>query len=271
MLPAMSQRASFLGLEHALIGMIHLPALPGTPRSQCPVDQIAAHAAGEAKQLADAGFDAVLVENMHDAPYLLREVGPEITAAVTACVVAVRAAVRVPVGVQILAGANRAALAAAHAGGGAFMRAEGFIFSAVADEGLITEADAGALLRERRRIGAEGVLIAADIQKKHSSHALTHDLDLAAHARAAEFCGADAIVITGSETGRPTSMADLKAAQGATRLPLLVGSGATAESLPRLFECATAVIVGTALKRDGHWANPLDPARVDAMVRARGR
>jgi len=254
--------------------MIHVPALPGTPRASMPVDQIAAHAADEAKRLADAGFDALIVENMHDAPYLLREVGPEIVSAMTACVMAVRSAVsgkaRMPIGVQILAGANRAALAVANAGGGAFIRAEGFIFSAVADEGVMIEADAGALLRYRKQIGADHVLVIADIQKKHSSHALTHDLDLAAHARAAEFCGADAIIVTGSETGKATSMADLKAAREATTLPLLVGSGATPETLPRLFECADAVIVGTALKRDGRWSNPLDMARVHAMVKARG-
>lgn len=263
--------ASFLGLHRALIGMIHVQALPGTPRAALPVEQIATRAAAEAKQLAGAGFDALLVENMHDAPYLGREVGHEITAAMTACLLAVRAAAPVPIGVQILGGANRAALATAHAGGGAFIRAEGFIFSAVADEGLMLEADAGPLLRYRRQIGAQGVLVVADIQKKHSSHALTHDLDLAAHARAAEFFGADAIIVTGAETGKATAAADLRAAREATRLPLLVGSGATPDALPRLFEFADAVIVGSALKRDGHWANPLDMARVDAMVRARGR
>jgi len=254
-----------------LIGMVHVLALPGTPRSALPVDQIAARAAAEAKLLADAGFDALLVENMHDAPYLAREVGHEITAAMTACVLAVRGAARIPVGVQVLGGANHSALAVAHAAGGAFIRAEGFVFSAVADEGLLADADAGPLLRHRRHIGAERVLIAADIQKKHSSHALTHDIDLAAHARAAEFFGAEALIVTGAETGKATAYADLKATREATPLPLIVGSGATPETLPRLFECADAVIVGSALKQEGRWSNQLDMARVDAMVRARGR
>lgn len=266
----MTQRPTFLGADRALIGMVHVQALPGTPRSSNSVEAIAAAAAAEARQLADAGFDALLVENMHDAPYLSRHVGPEITAAMTACLLAVRAVVKVPVGIQILGGANQAALAAAHAGGGAFVRAESFVFGAVADEGIM-DADAGPLLRYRRQIDAGGVLIAADIQKKHSSHAITHDLDLAAHARAAEFFGADAIIVTGAETGKATRYEDLRAARDATKLPLLVGSGATPETLPRLFECATAVIVGSALKRDGRWSNPLDAARVSAMVKARGR
>lgn len=266
----MTSKPSFLGLHRALIGMVHVRALPGTPRAAMPVEQLAKEAAQEAKLLADAGFDALIVENMHDAPYLARDVGPEIVAAMTACTLAVVAAAKVPVGVQILGGANRAAMAAALAGGGAFIRAEGFVFSAVADEGLLVEADAGPLLRYRRQIGAERVLVAADIRKKHSSHALTRDVDIAAHARAAEFFGADALIVTGPETGKPAALADLRAVRGACTRPLLVGSGATPETLPQLFEFADAVIVGSSLKRDGHWAQPLDHARVDAMARARG-
>jgi len=250
--------------------MLHVRALPGTPRAEMPIDSIAAEAARDAAQLAGAGFDALIVENMHDAPYLSRDVGPEIVAAMTACTLAVTAAAKVPVGVQILGGANRAALAAALAGRAAFIRAEGFVFSAVADEGLLADADAGPLLRYRRQIGADGIRVAADIRKKHSSHALTQDVDIASHARAAEFFGADALIVTGPETGKPASMADLKAVRAASTLPLLVGSGATPDTLPQLFEFADAVIVGSALKRDGHWSKPLDPRRVDAMTRARG-
>ena len=101
-----------------LIGMVHLAALPGSPRSSLRVERIARLAAAEAIVLQDAGFDAVLVENMHDLPYLRREVGSEVIAAMSACVLCVRAAVAIPVGVQILAGANRAAMAVANACGG---------------------------------------------------------------------------------------------------------------------------------------------------------
>ena len=156
------------GREKALIGMVHvqaLPGAPGAPGSGLSVEAIAAQAVEEARMLIDAGFSGLLLENMHDVPYLLREVGPEVVAAMTAVGAAVREAVRdVPLGIQILAGANRAALAVAHAIGAQFIRAEGFVFSSIADEGLLAEADAGPLLRERKRIGAENVKILADIK-----------------------------------------------------------------------------------------------------------
>ena len=84
-----------------------------------------------------------MIENMHDRPYLRQSVGPEVTATMAAVLDAIRRAVDVPLGVQILAGANREALAVAFAGGASFIRAENFVFAHVADEGLMPDADAG--------------------------------------------------------------------------------------------------------------------------------
>jgi len=251
-----------------LIGMVHLDALPGTPQSAHRVEHIAKKAAVEARMLQEAGFDAVLVENMHDVPYMRRDVGAEIIAAMSACVLCVRAAVRVPVGVQILAGANRAAIAVANACGGSFIRAEGFHLATVADEGLLDEADAGPLLRFRRTIGAERLLIAVDVMKKHSSHAITSDLDLHAHVKTAQFMGADAVIVTGSATGEPVDLHDLRVVREATKLPVIVGSGATIESAAQLLRIADAIIVGSSIKRGGVWSKPIDAAAARAFVKA---
>jgi membrane complex biogenesis BtpA family protein len=254
-----------------LIGMVHVDALPGTPRAALSPAEIARRAAREARVLVEAGFDAILVENMHDVPYLRREVGPEIVSAMTRAVGAVvEAAGSLPVGVQVLAGANRAALSIAHATGARFIRAEGFSYAAVADEGLLDEADAGPLLRFRRMIGADSVAIWTDVRKKHSAHALTGDLVLADLVSGTHFMGADAVIITGSHTGQAVSAHDLDAARHASPLPVAVGSGATPESLPGLLDRCDAVIVGSAIKVDGHWANDIDPARAKAFVEARG-
>ena len=145
---------SIINKSNALIGMVHLQPLPGTPNSSKTTQQIVDIAVDEATKLVEYGFDSVLIENMHDAPYLLREVGPEIVATMTVAAQAIVDAVDVPVGVQILAGANKAALAVALATGCHFIRAEGFAFASVADEGIMDVADAGPLLRERRRIEA---------------------------------------------------------------------------------------------------------------------
>ncbi len=267
----MALGVDIFGVPKALVGMVHVGALPGTPGSALTVSQIAGQAVEEAWLLAEAGFDAIIVENMHDTPYLLREVGPEIVAAMTVVADAVREAVSVPLGVQILAGANRAALSVAHAVGAQFIRAEGFVFASVADEGLLAQADAGPLLRFRRQIGADEVKVITDIKKKHSAHAITGDVGLAETARAAEFFGADGVIVTGTATGRPTSVDDLREVRMATKLGLAVGSGATPDTMRELFQYADAVIVGSWYKQRGDWKNPPDPIRVKELVQAANR
>jgi len=257
----MADFRKIINKQKALIGMVHLHALPGTSKSEKKPQQIVDIAVDEATKLVEFGFDAVLIENMHDTPYLLREVGSEIVAAMTVAMQAVVDVVDVPVGIQILAGANKAAIAVAHATGAHFIRAEGFAFASVADEGIIDVADAGPLLRERRRIDADEIAILADIQKKHSSHALTADLTIGDHARGADFMGADGVIVTGSHTGHAVDLTQLREVRGATELPILVGSGVTPKNVKELFKFADAAIVGSSIKQGGNWANNLDATR----------
>lgn len=264
----MKQTADIFGRSQALVGMVHVQALPGSPRHRLNMSEITAQAVDEAKLLVDSGFDALLIENMHDVPYLRRDVGPEVIAAMTRVCEAVRRAVDVPLGVQILAGANKASLAVAHTVGAQFIRAEGFVFASVADEGLIEDADAGPLLRYRKAIGADSVAILADIQKKHSAHAITADVAMCEQAKAAEFFGADGLIVTGISTGQAIRLDDLGTARVASNLPLLVGSGVTPTSVDDLFAYADALIVGSWYKRDGLWSNEPDINRAKQLVQA---
>lgn len=253
----------------SLIGMVHVGALPGTPRGSEDLDCITTRACDEARLLEDAGFDGIIIENMHDRPYLHGDkMGPEIVAAMTFISAKVAEAIDIPFGVQILSGGNRHALAVAHATGGRFIRCENFVFSHVADEGLLPEAEAGALLRYRLAIGAEQVAVCCDVKKKHASHAITADLTLADCIEAAEFFGADAIIITGTATGKPASIEDVALARRTTHLPVLVGSGVTPDTVAPLLDHADALIIGSYLKREGLWSNPLDPHRCETIVNA---
>ena len=256
-------------VQKPVIGMVHLGALPGTPAARLEPAELRARAVAEARLYAAAGVDGLIIENMSDLPYLKGAVGPEVTALMAVVAHQIRACFEGPVGVQVLAGANSAALAIAHAAGLDFIRAEGFVFAHVGDEGL-HEACAGALLRERKRLGAERVLVLCDIKKKHSAHALTADVDLAETARAAELFRADGLIVTGAATGAATSLADLAAARAACGLPVLVGSGVGPEQLEALWSCCDGVIVGSHFKVGGRWDGALDCARVEAfMARAR--
>ena len=260
---AISQNA-----PRGIVGMVHVGALPGTPRAHLAPAGIVAQAVREARTLREAGFDAVMIENMHDRPYLGGGIGPEVVACMAAVAAAVRAAVDAPVGIQVLGGGSREALAVAHAAGLDFVRAENFVFAHVADEGLMAEAAAGPLLRYRKAIGAERVSIHADIKKKHASHAVTADIDIAACARAAEFFLADGVIVTGTETGAAVDERELAAVRAATRLHVMTGSGADAGSVARLLAAADAVIVGSSIKEGGRWENPVCPRRAGEFAQA---
>jgi membrane complex biogenesis BtpA family protein len=220
----------------------------------------------EARVYRDAGFTALALENMHDRPYLKGGVGPEITAAMTALAREVKRQTGLVVGVQVLAAANREALAAAYAAGADFVRVEGFVFAHVADEGLI-QSCAGELLRYRRTIGADRVLVFADVKKKHSAHAITADVSLVETARTAEFFLADGVIVTGATTGEAASSEELRDVAQAVHIPVLVGSGVTPANVAQ-FPNAHGFIVGSSMKQDGLWSNPLDPRAVRAMARA---
>jgi|ERR1019366_1295310 membrane complex biogenesis BtpA family protein len=253
-----------------VIGMIHLAALPGTPANRLTLLQIEKPAVREAKLLRDAGVHGLMIENMHDTPYLRGRVGPEIVAAMAIIARAVKQTAELPCGVQILAGANLEAMAVAHAAGLEFIRAEGFAFAHVADEGFI-QSSAAELLRFRHTIGADNVQVWTDVKKKHSSHAITADVDIGETAHAVEFMRGDAVIVTGVVTGDAPQEADLLAVKKKTHLPVYLGSGVTAANLEKYFAAADGFIIGSEFKQGGHWARPVDAKRVERFMAAHRR
>jgi membrane complex biogenesis BtpA family protein len=247
--------------SHPVIGMIHVRALPGTPKNSLDINQIIDIALEEAKIYKNAGIDSIMLENMHDIPYLKNEVGHEISTAMALVCHAVKQEVNLPIGIQILAGANKAALAVAKNAGLEYIRAEGFVFGHVADEGYI-DSQAAELIRYRKQIGAEHIAIFADIKKKHSSHALTADVSIADTAHAAGFFLSDGVIVTGSRTGSSTNLQDIEEVKSGTQLPVIIGSGVTYDNLDTYFNISNALIVGSYFKKEGNWNNELDEKRI---------
>ncbi|XP_056381652.1 uncharacterized protein F13E9.13, mitochondrial-like isoform X2 [Hyla sarda] len=257
---AMTFLQLFGRMKSVVIGMVHLKALPGTPRGTLPVAQILEDACKEAEIYRKAGIDGLMVENMNDIPYTLH-VGPEVTASMaTVCAAVKQICPRLPLGVQVLACANQQALAVALAAGADFVRAESFVFSHVADEGLVN-ACAGELLRYRKAIGADHIQIFADIKKKHSSHAMTSDISISEMGKAAEFFLADGVILTGAATGQEADPRELKEVQRSVRIPVLIGSGVTLDNVEKYID-ANALIIGSYFKHQGDWRNCVDYDKV---------
>ena len=249
----------------AVIGMIHLQALPGSPLSRYSVEHISSMALNELELYQKAGLDCVIVENMHDVPYLKRDIPLQSFAAFAIVASRLRAETDLPLGIQVLAGANKAALVIAKVAGLDFIRAEGFVYGHLADEGYM-ESDAGELLRYRKELAAEDIGIFCDIKKKHASHAITGDLSIGEVATAAEFFRSDGLIVTGSSTGLACDPKDLREVRQASKLPLLIGSGIRVDNLKSYWNLADAFVVGSYFKEDGVWSKSLSPKRISAFM-----
>lgn len=247
--------------------MVHVRALPGTPKNNQSIKSIIAEAVSDAKILEQEGVDAIMIENMHDRPYLNRIVGAEIVAAMTAVAYELRKSISIPMGIQILAGANKEALAVAMAADFEFIRAEGFVFGHLADEGMINS-DAGELLRYRKQIDAGHIQIFTDVKKKHASHALTADISIEETAKAAEFFLIDGVIVTGSATGEQASVEEVKVVKSQVNGAVLIGSGINKKNIGEYWVHADGFIVGSSLKKDGNWENMVDKKRVKEFMTA---
>ena len=251
--------------KKVVVGVIHLQALPGTPKNRLHPNQIIDKALSEARIYQQAGIDALIIENMHDVPYLKNKVGHEVSSLMTLICYMVKKETGLPLGIQILAGANKAALAAAKSSGADFIRAEGFVFGHIADEGYI-DAQSGELLRYRKQIDAESIAVFTDIKKKHSSHAITNDISLLETAKAADFFLSDGVIITGSHTGSGASVEELESLKGQLNVPVMIGSGITIKNLNTYLPLCDAMIVGSHFKQGGLWSNDLSYDRIASFI-----
>jgi uncharacterized protein len=258
---------ALFGRRRAVVGVVHLAALPGSPSYRgAAIDDLVASALEDARRYARGGVHGLIVENHGDIPFAKPDdLGPE-TAAVMAVVTdRLRREVGLPLGVNVLANGARHALAVAQAGGAGFVRVNQWANAYVANEGFI-EGPAAAATRYRSWLRAEGVRVFADVHVKHGAHAITADRSLAELTRDLEFFDADAVIVTGQRTGDAADLADLATVRAATQLPLLVGSGVTPDNVGAILAHADGVIVASALKEGGVWWHPVSEARVRAFM-----
>lgn len=249
-----------------IIAMIHTGANPGTPNYKASVKEIISKAVEEAKVYEQAGIEVVMIENMHDVPYLNRNVGHEVSTLMCIIGYEIKKQTSLKCGIQILAGANKQAMAAVHSAGLDFIRAEGYVFSHIADEGLMNS-DAGELKRYQKQIGAEDILIFTDIKKKHSAHIITSDINILETARAANFFLTDGVIITGTSTGIEANVYDARVIKSNTEIPVLIGSGITTKNIESFNNYADAFIIGSYFKEGGYWANELDNKRIEEFMK----
>ncbi len=248
-----------------LIGVVHLKALPGSPRWQGDIEAVLEAAVADARAYERGGAQALFIENFGDMPFTKGRVGPETIAAMAAVGRAVGAAVKLPFGFNVLRNDALAGLALCAACGGSFIRVNVHTGAMLTDQGLI-EGQAFETLRYRRQI-CPAAMIFADVHVKHAVP--LGNWSIADSARDAVERGlADALIISGTGTGIATERQDVERVRACCpAAKVLLGSGVTRENVPDYLPLADGFIVGTSLKRDGKVFNAVDPKRVAALAR----
>jgi len=254
--------------DKTIIGMIHLPPLPGYPESKS-IDDAIGHAVADLRVLEQAGVDGVLIENEHDRPHRITA-EPETIAAMTAITrTVVQESSSIIVGCEILLNDPKASLAVARMSGASFIRTDYFVDAMTRPGYGEFEIDADNLVIYRSSIGADNVLILADIQVKYAT--MIRKRPLSESAQLACEQQADALVVTGNLSGDAPVVEHLcEAAAGVAasgrETPVLIGSGLDAGNAKTLLADCDGAIVGTAIMQD----KAVDPASVSNLMRSFG-
>ena len=249
--------------EKPIIGMVHLPPLPGAPNhgEEHSMEEIIRRALDEAFSLKEGGVHGIMVENYGDRPLPKDRCDPATLVAMGIVVRELRERIGLPLGVNMLRNCAREALAVAYVAGAHFIRVNAYSQTIVSDQGLI-EPVARKLQEYRRYLGALGVKVLADVNVKHAAPLVNRPLEEVVE-ETLDRGGADAVIITGPRTGEPPLLGDLEVAkEAAGARPVLVGSGLTPENAPLLLRVADGAIVGTYFKRGGR----VDVERVKALM-----
>src|SRR4051794_34047472 len=250
--------------DKAIIGMIHVPALPGAPRCSMDINEISRFVLTDSAALAEGGVDGLMIENFGDVPFFATRVPAHTIAFLSRLAFEIKTRVPLPLGINVLRNDGMAAIAIATAVAAEFVRINVYTGARVADQGIL-QGEAHEIARYRRALGT-ATRIWADVAVKHS--AALGDRFLGEEVEDTVERGvADAVIVSGSSTGKPTALEDVHTVKRHARLaPVYVGSGVDESTVEGLLEVADGAIVGTAFKRGAEVSAPVDQARVRALV-----
>ncbi|MGH2616447.1 MAG: BtpA/SgcQ family protein [Thermomicrobiales bacterium] len=254
------------GAKKPIIGMAHLPALPGTPLydGAAGMQHVRDWVARDLDALQGGGIDAVMFCNENDRPYRL-DADMATVAAMADVIASLRGELSVPFGVNVLWD-PKATLAVAAATGAAFAR-EIFAGAFAGDFGVWART-AGDAFRYRREVGAEGCRLLFNINAEFAAPIAPRPLPDVA--RSIVFSSLpDALCVSGPITGQPADASGLAEVAEAVRgsgVPVLVNTGFRVSNAVELLKGADGAIVGSSLKTDGITWNPVERARVQALM-----
>jgi membrane complex biogenesis BtpA family protein len=249
-----------------IIGMIHMPPLPGAPNNHMSMGALTKFALSEASKLGHAGLDACIVENVGDIPLLKENLPPYTVAAMAVITKEVVQQTKMKVGVNMLRNACEEALSVAHVAGAHFIRCNILIGAYATDQGII-EGCSARVARLKKELNSN-VLVLGDVHVKHAYPIFNVEIEYAAQ-DLAERGGADAVIVSGPRSPVPPSFERVKKVKDAIDKPVLIGSGIGLANVKKFYLKSDGVIIGEPdFKVNRIWGGPSDEGAYAKAVRA---
>jgi uncharacterized protein len=249
-------------IERPIIGMVHIAALPGSVYFDGSYKNVCDRAVNEATIIAESGFDAVLIQNTGDVP-TSHEGDEAVVAFMTAIGLKIKEKCQIPVGINVLMNGSKAALAIAKAIDADFVRIKVAVGAVVSSTGILN-ADPHGFLKFKRDISAESITIFADLYDRTSSPVGNMPIEVLADL-AIRHGGADGLILSGFNY-QDTLDRLITVRQAIKDAYLIAGGFVNDDNLETFFNVSNAVIVGSSIKTGGHFLDPLDPQKTQAMV-----
>ena len=247
-----------------IIGMIHMPPLPGAPANKLSMKQLTAFALSEADLLEDAGLDACIVENVGDTPLLKENLPAHTVAAMATVTKAVVDHTKMKVGVNMLRNACEEAFSVAHIAGAQFIRCNILIGAYATDQGVI-EGCAARVARLKKVLNSN-VLVFGDVHVKHAYPIFNVEIEYAAQ-DLAERGGADAVIVSGARSPVPPTFERVKKVRDAIEKPVLIGSGIGLANVKQFYQKSDGLIIGEPdFKIGGVWGGRSDGKAYERAV-----
>lgn len=254
-----------LGKRKAVLGMIHLQPLPGTPLfEEGSLQRTLDIAVRSARSLYEGGADGCLVQTVDRIYSVKDESDPARTTAMGLIVNAIAQATGedFQIGVQLMRNALKASLAVAKVAGGTYIRAGAVVGMTLTAHGMV-EANPLDVMEYRQKIKARDVKVIAEVDSMHFKW-FGEPKSTAEVARGAKYVGADAVSL--GDPNEATTLEMIASVRKAVPgLPIILCGYTNHENAHRLMAAADGAFVGTCLEKGG-WGGEIDVDRVKAYV-----
>lgn len=258
---------SSLSKTHTLWGMIHVPALPGSPKHTLSIRDIVKFCLIDAEALVSNKITHLFIENFWDSPFPKSNSQAHVIAGITLVANEIKTKFpSVTLGINILRNDAKSALGIATITQSEVIRVNVLTHARVTDQGIIEGCAFD--IKNYSELLNSSVKIWADVEVKHSAPLAPVPIEDTIH-DSLERGGADCIIFSGSRTGQPANLKQLKTLIDNHVLPpekIVIGSGINNQNLSDYLDVAHNFIVGSSLKFNNKLSNHIDPEKVARLV-----